>query len=144
MEKPLSEAIAVELKNSLSEIARLKRIVDEFARRHQIEAQTLRNMDLALDEILTNIISYGYDEGGEHRIVIRLALEQGKWTVEVEDDGRPFNPLTAPAPDTKQLLEERPIGGLGIHLVRKNIDELDYRRQQDRNILIMRLNVKGA
>lgn len=140
----MSEAIAVELKNSLSEIARLKRIVDEFARRHQIEAQTLRNMDLALDEILTNIISYGYDEGGEHRIVIRLALEQGKWTVEVEDDGRPFNPLTAPAPDTKQLLEERPIGGLGIHLVRKNIDELDYRRQQDRNILIMRLNVKGA
>ena len=140
----MSEAIAVELKNSLSEIERLKRIVDEFARRHQIEAQTLRNMDLALDEILTNIISYGYDEGGEHRIVIRLALEQGKWTVEVEDDGRPFNPLTAPAPDTKQLLEERPIGGLGIHLVRKNMDELEYRRQQDRNILIMRLNVKGA
>jgi phosphoserine phosphatase RsbU/P len=142
--KPTNAAIAVELKNDLSEIERLKRIVDEFARRHQIETQALGNMNLALDEILTNIISYGYDDGGEQRIVIRLALEGGKWTVEVEDDGKPFNPLNAPVPDTKQLLEERPIGGLGIHLVRKLVDALEYRRQNDRNILVMRLKVKEA
>jgi anti-sigma regulatory factor (Ser/Thr protein kinase) len=142
--KPTNAAIAVELKNDLSEIERLKRIVDEFARRHQIETQALGNMNLALDEILTNIISYGYDDGGEQRIVIRLALERGKWTVEVEDDGKPFNPLNAPVPDTKQLLEERPIGGLGIHLVRKLVDALEYRRHNDRNILVMKLKVKEA
>jgi serine/threonine-protein kinase RsbW len=62
----------------------------------------------------------------------------------VEDDGKPFNPLDAPEPDTNQLLEERPIGGLGIHLVRKNVDELEYRRQKDKNILIMKLKLKGA
>jgi anti-sigma regulatory factor (Ser/Thr protein kinase) len=101
-------------------------------------------MKLALDEILTNIISYAYDDAKEHIIVIRLSLDQEKWTVEVEDDGRPFNPLNAPEPDTKQLLGERPIGGLGIYLVRKLIDELEYRRQNDRNILVMRLKVKGA
>jgi phosphoserine phosphatase RsbU/P len=142
--KTTNAAITAEIKNDLSEIERLKHIVDEFARRHQIETQALGNMNLAVDEVLTNIISYGYDGAGEHRIVIRLALERGKWTVEVEDDGKPFNPLNAPVPDTKQLLEERPIGGLGIHLVRKTIEELEYRRQQDRNILIMRLNVKGV
>ena len=140
----MSEVIAVELKNQLSEIERLARIVDDFGRRHQIEAQIIYNMKLALDEILTNIISYAYDDAKEHIIVIRLSLDQEKWTVEVEDDGRPFNPLNAPEPDTKQLLGERPIGGLGIHLVRKLIDELEYRRLNDRNILVMRLKVKGA
>lgn len=140
----MSEVIAVELKNQLSEIERLARIVDDFGRRHQIEVQIIYTMKLALDEILTNIISYAYDDAREHIIVIRLSLDQEKWTVEVEDDGRPFNPLNAPEPDTKQLLGERPIGGLGIHLVRKLIDELEYRRQNDRNILVMRLKVKGA
>jgi anti-sigma regulatory factor (Ser/Thr protein kinase) len=140
----MSEVIAVELKNQLSEIERLARIVHDFGRRHQIEVQIIYTMKLALDEILTNIISYAYDDAKEHIIVIRLSLDQEKWTVEVEDDGRPFNPLNAPEPDTKQLLGERPIGGLGIHLVRKLIDELEYRRQNDRNILVMRLKVKGA
>ena len=143
-EKPMAEAAVVELKNDLSEIARLARIVDDFARHHQIEAQTTRNMHLVLDEILTNIISYGYDNGGEHHIIARFNLERGHWTVAVEDDGKPFNPLDAPEPDTNQLLEERPIGGLGIHLVRKNVDELEYRRQKDKNILIMKLKLKGA
>jgi phosphoserine phosphatase RsbU/P len=143
-EKPMAEAVVVELKNDLSEIARLARIVDDFARHHQIEAQTTRNMHLVLDEILTNIISYGYDNGGEHHIIARFNLERGHWTVAVEDDGKPFNPLDAPEPDTNQLLEERPIGGLGIHLVRKNVDELEYRRQKDKNILIMKLKLKGA
>jgi anti-sigma regulatory factor (Ser/Thr protein kinase) len=139
----MSEVIAVELKNQLSEIARLARIVDDFGRRHQIKAQVIYNMKLALDEILTNVISYGYDDAGEHQITARFCLEQGKWTAEVEDSGRPFNPLTSPEANTKQSLEARPIGGLGIHLVRKLIDESEYRRQNDKNLLVMRINLKG-
>jgi len=139
-----SETIIVELKNNLREIERLARIADDFERRHQLSAETSHNVKVALDEILTNIISYAYDDTREHIIVIRLSLDQEKLTVEVEDDGRPFNPLNVPEPDTKELLEERPIGGLGIYLVRKLIDELEYRRQNDRNILIMRLKVKEA
>jgi sigma-B regulation protein RsbU (phosphoserine phosphatase) len=137
------ESIVVELKNNLPEIERLARITDDFGLRHQLN-ETSHNVKVALDEILTNVISYAYDDAREHIIVIRLSLDQEKWTVEVEDDGRPFNPLNAPEPDTKQLLEERPIGGLGIHLVRKLIDELEYRRQNNRNILTMRLKVKEA
>ena len=139
-----SETIVVELKNNLPEIQRLAHLADDFGRRHRLNAETSHNVKVGLDEILTNIISYAYDDAREHIIVIRLSLDQEKWTVEVEDDGRPFNPLNAPEPDTKQLLGERPIGGLGIHLVRKLIDELEYRRQNDRNILVMRLKVKEA
>ncbi len=106
----MNKALAVVLKNQLSEIERLARLVDDLGQRHQIESRIIYNMKLALDEILTNIISYGYDDGGEHRIIARFSLERGNWTVEVEDDGKPFNPLDAPEPDTNQLLEERPIG----------------------------------
>jgi phosphoserine phosphatase RsbU/P len=139
-----SEAIVVELKNSPLEIERLMRIVDDFSRRHQLSAETSHDVRVALDEILTNIVSYAYADGQEHSIVTRFSLNQGKLTIEVEDDGKPFNPLSAPEPDTEQLLEERPIGGLGIHLVRKLLDELEYQRQNNRNILIMRLKVNEA
>src|SRR5262245_5670027 len=139
-----TEAIVVELKNSLLEIERLARIADDFGQRHRLDAQTSHNLKVALDEILTNIISYAYADAREHSIVTRFSLGKGKLTVEVEDDGRPFNPLNTPEPDTKQLLEERPIGGLGIHLVRKLMDELEYRRQNDTNILTMKLKVKEA
>jgi sigma-B regulation protein RsbU (phosphoserine phosphatase) len=138
------EAIVIELKNSLSEIERVARIVNDFGRRHQIDAKTSHNVKLALDEILTNIISYAYDNAAEHIIVTRLSLRKGKLTVEVEDDGRPFNPLNVPEPNTRQSLEERSIGGLGIYVMRKKIDELDYHRQNDKNILTMKLKVKEA
>jgi anti-sigma regulatory factor (Ser/Thr protein kinase) len=140
----VSDAITVELKNSLPEIERLARIVDDFGQRHRLNTKHVHNVKVALDEILTNIISYAYADNREHSIVARLCLDQDKWTVEVEDDGRPFNPLNAPEPDTEQLLEVRPIGGLGIHLVRKLTDELTYRRQNNRNILIMKLKLQEA
>jgi sigma-B regulation protein RsbU (phosphoserine phosphatase) len=137
-------SITVEIKNELSEIERMARLVDDFGRRHRFNAETTHNLKVALDEILTNIISYAYVDAGEKPIVTRLSLDQGRLTVELEDDGRAFNPLQVPEPDTKQLLEERPIGGLGIHLVRKLVDALEYRRQNDRNILVMKLKVKEA
>ena len=141
---PMGESISVELKNSLSEIERLAHTADDFGQRHQLSAETQRNVKLALDEILTNIVSYAYADAGEHRIVTRFALEQKTLTIEVEDDGRPFNPLEAPEPDITQSLQERSIGGLGIHLVRKLTDKLEYQRQDGRNILIMKLKVKEA
>jgi phosphoserine phosphatase RsbU/P len=142
--KTMDTAIVVEIKNDLSEIERLARIVDDFGRRHRLNAETTHNLKVALDEILTNIISYAYADAGDHTILTRFSLDPGHLTVELDDDGRAFDPLKAPEPDTKQLLEERPIGGLGIHLVRKLVDALEYRRQNDRNILVMRLKVKEA
>ena len=140
----MSEVVAVDLKNQLSEIARLARIVDDFGRRHQIDVKIIYSMKLALDEILTNVISYGYDDAAEHHITARLSLEQGQWTAEVEDGGKPFNPLESPEANTQQSLVARPIGGLGIHLVRKLIDEFEYCRQNEKNRLVMRINLKGS
>lgn len=71
---------------------------------------------------MSNVISYGYDDREEHKIIVCLLMQQGKLTVEVENDGRPFNPLDAPEPDIEKPLEERTLGGLGIHLVRNVMD----------------------
>jgi serine/threonine-protein kinase RsbW len=74
---------------------------------------------------------------------VRLDVEPAEVRVEVEDDGRPFNPLEAPDADTTSPLEERPIGALGIHLVRKLTDGLDYKRQADKNLLTLKKKLQG-
>lgn len=131
--------ISIQLKNNLSELESLNKVVAEFAERHHLSSKVLLNLSLALEEILTNVISYAYDDNDEHQIMVRLFLEQGQLKVEVEDDGRPFNPLEAPEPDLNKSLEERSIGGLGIHFVRKLMDELEYRREEGRNLFLIKI-----
>ena len=128
---------AIVLANRLTELERVAHEVEAFGDAHQIAAKVIFNVSLALDEVLTNVISYGYPEGGEHVITVRLALQAAELVIEVEDDGCPFNPLEIAPPDLEEVPEERPIGGLGLHLVRKVMDRLEYRREQDRNILVM-------
>jgi len=135
----MKQKLSIQIKNNLSGLERLNLILAEFGERYHLPSKVLFNLNLALEEILTNIISYGYDDREEHEIIVRLSLEQGELTVEVEDDGRPFNPLEALEPDLNKPLEERPVGGLGIHLVRKLMDELAYQRQEGRNLLLIKI-----
>jgi anti-sigma regulatory factor (Ser/Thr protein kinase) len=140
----MSEQVSVLFKNNLAEIERLSQVVTEFAELHQWSANLLLEVNLALEEIVSNIISYSYADDNEHEIMLRLSFKEGEVTAEVEDDGRPFNPLAVAEPDTSKPIEERPIGGLGIHLVRKLMTELAYRRQQGRNLLVMKKSVPPA
>ena len=137
----MGEKVSIELKSELSELGRLAQIVAEFGQRHQLSSEAQFHTILALEEILSNVISYAYDDSKEHQISVCLLLEQGDLTVEVEDDGAPFDPLEAPEPDMQKPLKERPLGGLGIHLVRNVMDRLEYRRRDGRNLLIMTKNV---
>ena len=75
---------------------------------------------------------------------MRLSVEPGEMRVDVEDDGQPFNPLEAPEADTTNPLEERTIGGLGVHLVRKLMDGLEYKRQGERNLLTIKKKTQKA
>ncbi len=127
----------IALKNDLSEIARLSEFVEEFAASNQLPQSMVFQVNLALEELVTNVISYAYRDGGNHQIAVRLNLDEGQLRAEVVDDGIPFNPLEAPPPDLTIPLEQRPIGGLGIHLVRNLFDTLDYKRQDNRNHLTM-------
>ena len=130
--------LSVPVKNRLSELERVAQLVEEFGKRCGLPAQTIFEATLALDEILTNIISYAYDDGAEHDIVVRLSVLAGELSVEVEDDGRPFNPLEVATPLLDVPIDQRPIGGLGMHLVRQVMHGLEYRRAHGKNLLLMR------
>ena len=134
----MREELEIKLNNKVSELERFNQTLTEFGQRHGLAPKVVHDLNLALEEILTNIISYGYTDNREHEIKVRLSVQPGEVKAEVEDDGQPFNPLEAPEPDTAKSLEERTIGGLGIHLVRKLMDDLEYKRQGERNLLTMK------
>jgi anti-sigma regulatory factor (Ser/Thr protein kinase) len=125
------------LANQRSAVGRLQDQMEAFGREHGVAARELHGVQLALEEHLTNVLCYAYDDEVEHQIRVRTHLTGTELRVEVEDDGRPFNPLAQPEPDLSKAIEERRIGGLGIHMMRKSLDRLEYRREAGRNVLVM-------
>ena len=135
----MSSSTSLTLINQLSEVSKIAEFVEAFGEAEGLTAEVVFNLNLALDEIVTNVIRYAHDDDGrEHPIVVRLALESGVLTAQVEDDGRAFNPLEAAAPDLSGNIDDRPIGGLGIFLVRSVMSSVEYRRVDGRNVLTMR------
>jgi serine/threonine-protein kinase RsbW len=133
----MTDGIVVELDNDLSEIERFDALFRAFAARQALAERFVFQVTLAFEELLTNTISYGYPQGGRHRITIALEVEGDCFRAELTDGGVPFNPLDQPEPDIDAPMEEREIGGLGIHFVRTVMDDLDYRREKDQNRLVM-------
>jgi len=127
--------IVLSLRNDQAEIARLAALVAEFGVRHRLPASVVLHVNLALDEAISNIIAHAHDDPGAHDIAVRIALADGALSAELSDDGREFDPRAAPPPDLDASLDERRIGGLGIHLVRRLMDEVHYRREGGRNHL---------
>jgi anti-anti-sigma factor len=140
----MSTETTITVENRLSELERLGRGVETFAQRAGLSPQATFELSLAVDEVVTNIISYAYGDGDAHEIVVRLAVESGDVVVEIEDDGRPFDPLAVPAPRVDLPPAARPVGGLGMHLVRKVTDAVHYERRQERNRLVMRKQIAAA
>jgi anti-sigma regulatory factor (Ser/Thr protein kinase) len=127
--------------NRRTEIERVVELAERFGEEHQLPAEVVMSIHLVLDEVVANIISHGYDDTAEHQIHVTLALDESVLTIRVEDDGRAFDPLAAPPPDLDLPLEERPVGGLGIHIVRSVMDAVEYQRDGDRNVLIMKKTI---
>ena len=131
------DRLELTLLNRPPEVARSQEELEKFAARHHFPERKLRDVQVALEEHLTNVLSYAYPDGAPHQISVRFAITPAELRVEVADDGCPFNPLEHPTPDTSLPIDERPIGGLGIHMIRKSLDQVEYRREQERNILVL-------
>jgi len=139
---PNVAATILKFKNNLAELQRLNLELEQFGAQHRIAPNILRAVNLVLDEVLTNIITYGFEHDGEHEISIRLAPAADALEIEVTDEARAFNPLELPAADTSSALEERAVGGLGVHLVRRLMDTLEYQRIGGKNILVLRKKIR--
>jgi anti-sigma regulatory factor (Ser/Thr protein kinase) len=129
------ETLTLELRveNRFAEIQRVNEQFNAFAVRNGLPDVTRRKFNTVFDELLNNIISYAFQDDGLHIIIIFIQYVKPKITVEISDDGVPFNLFEVSPPDTEAALGERPIGGLGIHLVRSMMDEHHYERKNDRN-----------
>ena len=129
--------IELSLGNDLRELEVAADRVDAFCAEHGLSPSIAFAVNVSVDELLTNTISYGYDDGETHRIEMTVRLEGSVLVVRLADDAKPYDPTTAPHPDIDAPIEERPIGGLGVHFVRVLMDEFRYRRSEGRNIVTL-------
>ena len=134
--------LTLTLKNDLSELARCAEAIEAHGESRGWPMKWIMNVNLSLDELITNVISYGYrDAAGEHEIRAALTEREGSLVVVLEDDGYEFDPFSeAPEPDLEAGVEERRIGGLGVHFVKSLMDEVAYERRDgcNRITLILR------
>lgn len=127
----------VTIETRLEELNRLTEAVETLGEEDNWSPALVGKVNLVLEELAINTINHGHD-GGLHEIFFTFSSTEDALTIEMVDDGKPFDPLTdAPVPDVNAPMEERPIGGLGVFLVRKLMDELTYRREEGRNHLTL-------
>jgi sigma-B regulation protein RsbU (phosphoserine phosphatase) len=136
-DKDNTKVFDVTIKNGLPAITETNARFNAFADEHAIPKGVSRKMNMMFDEILNNIISYAYNDEKEHEIDINVELSGNLLAVTISDDGRPFDPFGARTPDTTLSLEEREIGGLGIHLVRNMMDKVTYGRKENKNVVTL-------
>lgn len=130
-------ALSLTIANDLAEIGRIAPIIEEFCAGHGLGEEIAHAINLSLDELLTNTISYGFEDGERHAIDIVLVAAGDRTTVTVRDDAVAFDPTQAGDPDLDLDLDDRPIGGLGIHIVRAMMDEVRYERVDGQNRLTL-------
>jgi anti-sigma regulatory factor (Ser/Thr protein kinase) len=123
------------LRNRLSDIPQAMQRVEAFADRHAVPTAAVQSVLLALEESLVNIMTHGYCDEQEHPITVALTVMEGEMCLELTDDGIPFDPHTLPPPDLSLPVDERPIGGLGVWLMKQMMDEVQYRRVGPQNTL---------
>lgn len=138
MERPGSER-ALTLCNDLRELERLRLFLEETCALWRLDGRSMYRLLLICDELVTNAVTYGYVAGAEvaPRIEVAVAYDGERLRLTISDDGAPFDPLAAPEPDLGQSLDEREVGGLGIHFVRTLSEEAVYERSEGRNRLRM-------
>ena len=129
--------------NDMKESVKLTPFVDDMANALSLSDETKDSVNLALEEALVNVILYAYPEGAKGPITLTARADAARTHIrfELRDGGKAYNPLLNEMPDLTLGIEERPIGGLGIFLIRKMMDELAYDRLGGENVLIMRKNL---
>jgi serine/threonine-protein kinase RsbW len=137
----VSGAIELRLANDLAALAEVAERVERFGAEQGLPASVVNALNVALDEALSNTIAYGYAARARGEIAVRLRREPHAVLVEIEDDGRAFDPLNVAPPNLGLPLAERPIGGLGVHLIRNLMDAVSYARVGDRNVLKLAKNI---
>lgn len=127
----------IEFQNKLDEVARITCFVEEIGEVLQLRPALINSLQLAIEEAVVNVINYAYAEGVNGNACLSAHYEGNKLTFSLTDSGTPFDPTAKIDPNIHASVEERPIGGLGILLIKKIMDEVSYRYVDEKNTLIM-------
>ena len=136
------DTFSVKISDKARSLQRALHALESFGAHHGLPRPALHHIQVALDEIITNIFSHGYrDTAG--LVELAVALRDDFLELQILDEADAFNLLEQDQPDVDQGIDDRPIGGLGIFIVRSLIDEIEYSRQGDRNSLLLRKKLVG-
>lgn len=133
----MSRTRSFEIENQISQLEAAHQALAEFARDSGLEDDVLFDLDLALEEVLTNLISYAYDAEAHSIIRVNMSRDLGRVIIEIIDTGHPFDPSRGGPQDLKNRFRKRKLGGLGLHLVNQLMDDVQYESTDERNILKM-------
>ena len=131
----MANALSISITNDLRELTHVLQLVNVFLEPRELQSKLVYAVNLILEEILMNIIKYGYDDQDSHEIEVQIELEEDEVALTVIDDGKEFNPLTIPGPDRSKSAMDRIEEGLGLQFVRHMRNAMEYRREEDKNIL---------
>ena len=136
--------IELRLTNKLAEIDRCLAALGEICERFELPTEIQNNFSVVLDDLLNNVINYAYEEHGEHIIDVILSTDGQRFIVSVTDEGVEFDPFARREPDVSSSLDDREIGGLGIHLIRNLMDDYSYRRVGGKNVTTLMKRLGNA
>jgi anti-sigma regulatory factor (Ser/Thr protein kinase) len=142
-QKRKGNRVAITVGNRVDEIGAAAQLAREFGARHGLSSATIHDLCVAFDEVISNIVKYGYRDDARHEIGVQLEIAGADVVAEIVDDGVAFDPLSVPPPQLEGGIDERPIGGLGIYLLRQLMSEVRYARRGDRNVLMMKKRISG-
>ena len=127
----------ISIENKLENITKVVEHFDEFCEKNDVSMGVNQKINLSLDDLVNNIISYGYEEGSKHEIDIIFKLFKNRVIILIEDDAMAFNPFNGDNVDTSLSIDERDIGGLGIHLVKNLMSSSNYNRKANKNVVTL-------
>lgn len=127
----------------IAEVARVIAAFGDFADAEGLPASVRRSAFVVLDELLANTVSHGLQGRPEGQVTIDVKLATELLVMTLRDNGNAFDPFARAAPDTTSSVEDRPIGGLGIHLVKQLVDDVSYRREGDHNVVVIAKRLAG-
>lgn len=130
------------IENKIENLNKLAEFIENFGEEHELSPKNIFELNLILDELITNIISYAYEDDSDHAIELDIIKEKDELKIQLIDDGKEFNPLEKEEVKLDEDLDERKIGGLGIHIVKEKTDEIKYKRESNKNILMLKKKLK--
>ena len=123
--------------NDIAELGRVVAFLDIIEEEWTLPISLMMPLNLVLEEALTNVIFYAYEKESKNEIVIDFEKRENQLEIKITDNGKPFDPTQKDDPDITLSIDERPIGGLGILLIKKIMDKVTYQRKESFNILLM-------